>query len=160
MRGNYIHKIRDIINNNFFFKIQKQFIVPSLEQKKILSDKNPSAKIEIIYNPIENNIRRTFGFIKKRNSKTLHIGVIGRLQFNQKNIILLINVAKTNIKKGFKSFIFDIIGDGKQKKKIISMLKKEKIESYFKFHCWLNQDEIKKILHEKIDVVIIPSKFD
>lgn len=159
MRGSYIHKVRDVINNKFFFKIAEQFIVPSMDQKKILSDKNPSAKIKIIHNPIESNVLEKHGFRKRRKTKTLHIGVIGRLQFNHKNFILLINVAKKLIEKGFKTFKFDIIGDGEDIK-IIHRIKKEKIGSYFTFYGWLSADEIKKLLCDKIDLVVLPSRFE
>lgn len=124
-----------------------------------MSDKNPSAKIKIIHNPIESNVLEKHGFRKRRKTKTLHIGVIGRLQFNHKNFILLINVAKKLIEKGFKTFKFDIIGDGEDIK-IIHRIKKEKIGSYFTFYGWLSADEIKKLLCDKIDLVVLPSRFE
>jgi len=134
-----IYLLSDLIISNSKSGARK--IKDKLKKKhKILSIPNPLLKIEKIKHKI-----------KKKNT-ILYVGRLSR----EKGIFELVEGFEMFQKK-YPEFNLEIVGDGNQKKKLISMIKKKKLTSKINLINWSNKlDQYYK--HSKI--LILPSFFE
>lgn len=81
---------------------------------------------------------------------------LGRLS-DEKNPLFMISAAKQLINAGILNFVFDVVGEGKLKSKLLEEITSENLESHFNIHGF--QSEIKPFL-KSAHCLILPSKWE
>ncbi|NPA40337.1 MAG: glycosyltransferase [Thermodesulfobacteria bacterium] len=148
-------KIRDLFNK-YFLKIFDAFITISEEQKKyLLNYWGITSKIYLLPNFVEVNPKNNnYTFYKPVSP--LKLGIVARISFKQKRQDKLIEIAKILKNKGL-NFKFVIIGDGPDKKKLVTMINKHNLNYFFSFEGWIN--DIEKI-YKLFDILLITSDYE
>lgn len=121
--------------------------------KKILTDNFlvPANKITIIPPPLSISVNNTKKIAK--NKKTFIIGTLSRL-CERKNVLNIIKALNILSEKNEFDFIFYLAGDGEEKEKIISSLKKSNFK--WKYFGEISEEKKKKEFYPSLDVFVLP----
>jgi len=136
--------------SKFIWKKAKTVIANSQGLKELAQKTAPNQKIKVIYNGVDIN---EFKPPKtKKKSKVLRILCVARL-IKRKGIDYLIK-ALGELKD--EDFLLTIIGDGNEKKNLIDLAKRLKIDNKIKFWGSVPHSEIIKY-YQQNDIFILPS---
>jgi len=143
-----------IIIINFFVKLiyknVNYIIVQSSSYRKIISQNIKNKNIKVFLNPEKSNFKK----IKKKKYKNFKITYAGNLGKAQ-SINCLIDAVKI-IKN--EKFIINIFGDGSEKKFLLSLIKKNKLQNKIKYSSSLGFEKLKKHLHGSDAFIIFLKK--
>jgi len=81
---------------------------------------------------------------------------LGRLS-DEKNPMYMITAAKKLLNNGISNFIFDVVGEGKLKKQLVTTIKTEHLEKHFNILGF--QNNIKPYL-QSTNAIVLPSKWE
>jgi glycosyltransferase involved in cell wall biosynthesis len=152
-------RIRDLFAG-YIFNIPDAFITISSAQRVLLDRfTNNHTPIYVIPNPAEFNTSDHIPRIDWPPSATLHIGVIGRILFQQKNQNICIDVARLLNKRGFR-FHFHIVGDGPDLKRLRQLVNKHSLDSDITLHGWMDNSDLPSFLSKHLDMLLIPSHYE
>ncbi len=148
----------NIVNNKYFISIINFFVkliyknvdhilVQSESYKKKISQNIKNKNIKVFLNPENSNFKKIKKINKYKNFNITYAGNLGKAQ----SINCLIDAVK---KVRNEKFIINIFGDGSEKKKLISLIKKNKLENKIRYFNSLSFQNLKKYL-QKSDAFIL-----
>ena len=133
---------RDLVDR-IFYKIPHEFITISHYQASLLKRFIDGKEIHVIRLPIlSKRIPRLAKSMCRALPKDLvNIGVIGRIEFNQKNQGILIDVSNI-LKKTPTHFTFHILGDGPDRVRLEKAIEANNLAEHIVLHGWLNRENL------------------
>lgn len=152
----------DRLNN----KIATHIVAPSNESKQFVLDieKADKSKVHMIHHGIPSKIFTQQSeqikkeFIKKYQLENkIVIGTIARL-IDWKGYQYIIKAAKLIVKKEPNAF-FLFVGEGPQKKELLSMVQDYKLDKHIVFAGWINRDKIPS-LYGVMDIYLHAANFE
>jgi len=143
--------IRDLINI-LIYHLPNRIITTSNSSKNDILKKFSLSKksIDVVY--CGANIESLRLLPKAKNSK-IHLGIFGRIELEQKNHIYLIKLLEKFCEK-LPEFKLIILGDGKDKIKVLDYISSSKIKEFIEYVPWTN--DMSK-MYQKIDILVLPS---
>lgn len=148
-------RTRDLINRPYYY-LPDEYITLNQYHKNMLS-RLTSEKIHILHNFVPDH--KVGGSLSYPENKELNIGIIGRIPFKQKNQQIAIEVSKM-LERAGKQHVFHIIGGGEDEEKLKDKIRRKELRENFQFYGFRPHEEVKRMMNKKIDIVLIPSKFE
>ncbi len=149
-------KIRDILGV-YYYNLFNAFITVSEEQKSLIRSNLWGEKpIYVLDNFVDTEKALGNSVEQKSQGDVLKIGLIGRIVFAHKGQDKAVHIADQLRNRKIK-FQFVVIGDGKDKDRLVDMINEKDLKDYFVFKGWL--DNVKEI-YSGIDVLLITSNFE
>lgn len=152
----HIPFISKIIVRHFAKKLNKSDIVSTVSHDMINELNNYGVKKEIIV--VKNGgVKRNNNFEKNTNDKftCLFVGLV----IKYKNIKLSLDALK-KVKDNGKDFIFNIVGDGQDRKYFEKYVKKLGLQNQVKFLGRITNSEKLDKIYSETDLFLFPSIFD
>ncbi|MFX0138973.1 MAG: glycosyltransferase family 4 protein [Candidatus Hodarchaeota archaeon] len=103
-------------------------------KKKYLRYHN-SSKIMTIYNGIK---IRKLSSLKKKSSNYINLIMVGLLTPGKGHTVA-IHALRILVDKGYKNIILNIVGDGRELRKLMNIVKKEELKRHVVFHGYIDQ---------------------
>jgi glycosyltransferase involved in cell wall biosynthesis len=159
-RQKFLGGLRDLIDG-IYYKIPHEFITISDYQATLLKRFINRKTIHVIRLPVsKKQIPEPVEVACRPTSRgALNIGVIGRIEFNQKNQGILIDVSNI-LKKSKSHFTFHVIGDGPDRARLEKRIGANHLKEHFVLYGWLDRDELFRHMARDIDIVLIPSNYE
>lgn len=148
--------IRDLFNQ-IYYNLFDGFITVSEEQKHLIERYLKAKKsIFILNNFVTLDSPQENGLEDAPQEGMLRIGLIGRITFADKGHDRAVDIAGI-LKKRLLNFKFVIVGEGKDKGRLLRLIKKNGLGDFFIFKGWVAD---KKAVYSDIDVVLSTSNFE
>lgn len=143
--GNRVYGMKNFIKYTFF-KFDGVWVLTNEDKQKFDLEFNLNCKV--MYNPIEINNQI---YVECKERKNLLF--VGRLNNKDKGIFFLPKILK-KLESDFPDIVIDIVGEGKDEKKLKKIVKKYKLENKFCFH-----GRIKNVneYYLKSKILLVPS---
>ena len=145
--------LRDIFADPIYRKVDS-WVVNSPYQKRLL-ERFVDNDIEILLNPLAWQASAP----ARKPQGRMHIAIVGRIFFEQKGQDILPEIA-WQLKKRSLDIHFSIIGEGPHEKALRQMVQAKGVEDLFDFTGWVPQQQVKEMLQNDIDMLLIPSHFE
>lgn len=148
--------IRDLFNQKYY-NLFDGFITISEEQKHLIERYLKVKKnVFVLNNFVALSSMQINATKDAPHEGTLRIGLIGRIVFAQKGQDRTIDIARI-LKNRSINFKFIIVGEGKDKGKLLKLVKKNELDDFFLFKGWVAD---KKAVYSDMDVVLSTSNFE
>ena len=150
---------RDVLSN-FFYRLPSAFITINEFQKELIW-RHSKKPVYVIHSPVD--VENTSKDYRKQEKifdlKCIHIAVVGRIVFKQKNQDILPKIAQefAAIKQNVR---IHVLGEGPDLNKLKRLVEKKRVSEVFVFHGWLNKKDLREFIMTKVDIVLIPSHFE
>lgn len=158
--GNRYAMPRDLLSG-LWYRLNQFYLTISQSQADFLQQRVQSQPIRILNNPV--NLKWEPPIPPPPESALqvpcLHLAVIGRVNFKQKNQAILIEVAH-RLKALSCNVIFHIVGDGPDLSRLENTVATANLQRAFVFHGWLPAPQQARLLEHQIHAVIMPSLYE
>ena len=134
-----------------------KIIVPTKDYIDLVSKKYTISKNKIYKIPCGVDLKN-FQSLSGKSHDLIRLLFVGRLSI-QKNVPLLIRSFKKITEKNLRNIELHIVGDGKEKSKIINLIKAEKLEKKVILHGALRGKRLYKIFSNS-DIFILTSRLE
>ncbi|WP_339074678.1 glycosyltransferase [Teredinibacter turnerae] len=159
--GNRFALLRDLIGGALY-RLNAFYLTISHSQAAFLQQRINHQPLRIVNNPVNLKpeapspppVQTDF-----TTADVLHLAVIGRVNFKQKNQAQLIAVAQ-QLKTQRQQIKFHIVGDGPDLGQLKHAVDKAGLNKAFNFHGWLNKRELAALLQQQIHCVLLPSIYE
>lgn len=140
-----------------FFRLFDAFITISTSQRDFIrSFAGPNTPVFVLDNCIPLSDIRQDPDTARIAPRDLRIGIVGRLEWQQKGLGHMIEVAES-LYKTHPNYKWVIIGDGPDRGRLEHALKNRKIDGAFEFRGWMQErDDV----YKSFDILFIPSLFE
>ena len=152
--------LRDVVDRAYY-RIPDEFITINHHQASLLKRFVHGKEVHVIHLPLLNpwvSDQKACSPPSHSEGK-LHIGIVGRIEFNQKNQEILIEVSNI-LRKRNNAFVFHIIGDGPDRKRLERAIDENRLKEHFVLYGWLDKRHISRLMSRKIDFMLIPSNYE
>lgn len=151
--------IRDLFTGRLF-QLPNAFITISQAQSELLTRFTSSdTEIYVVPNPAELDGTAAKKSPPAVTEDTLRIGVVGRINFQQKNQDACVPVAQLLKSRQFP-FHFHIVGDGPDKQHLEGLIREQRLGDAFTLHGWINSPALPSFLTSQVDMLLIPSHYE
>jgi len=160
LMGAKLGALRDMFNKYLFNKLDG-YITISPSMAELLRERGVRCPIDVVYNGIDTE--NSGGLLKEEacesfglpNNKTI-IGMIGRIEFNQKRHNLMLETMHDN-PKIFDNTFLAIMGGGPDEKRLRRIIADYGMEDRVKLLPWSDNP---RTFYNAIDFLMLPSRFE
>lgn len=158
-----VTSVHSKVNNKKFLSYKAEVLIACSNSIKEHLNKNfniPNNKIQVIYNSAEtvniNNIRDKEELLQELNipNGSMIIGFIGRIDFNEKGLDILLEAFK-ELKQKFTNLFLILVGNGLNENEVRAFMKKNQLNAIL-IPAVLNVNDYLNL----IDIFILPSRIE
>jgi glycosyltransferase involved in cell wall biosynthesis len=135
--------------NRYLFQVPDRFITISESMAELLRKRGTTAPIDVVYNGIE--VER-FTTSKPRPKRDPVLGLIGRIEFNQKQQDFLVRAIADEPRLSLR-----IVGDGPDRGKLDRLIASLKLQDRITVETWRDDPAA---FYQEIDCLVIPSRYE
>ena len=142
------------------YRVPDAFATVSSYQRELLVQQT-CKPVRVIPNParVDGPVRRNRESRAGRGSHTIHVGIVGRICFDQKNHGILVPLARLLEARGV-DFRIHVIGDGPDRQSLSRKILSNRLGTRFVLHGWLDRSSVSSLLQSTIAVLLVPSHYE
>lgn len=153
--------LRDILTRPVY-ALNQFYITISPYQQRMLARLTGAQPLHIINNPVTDQPLQPLAPVSLQvptAATPLHVAVIGRINFKQKNQNCLPELAALCRSNNFP-VVFHVVGDGPDRAALEAQISASATTTMFRLHGWLSASQLQQLLAQSVQAVLMPSHYE